>query len=75
MTDAQCEAALRKAYEAFWNDRGNPHASIRAAIDAYELHLRETQPAPAPSGMTETERKGCGWWWSFARALKGRAVW
>ena len=56
MTDTRREAALRKAYEAFWNCSSYPHASIRAAIDAYELHLREPQPAPAPSGMTEAVR-------------------
>jgi len=60
MTDARREAAIEKAIETFWAAPGRSRAAIcaavRAAIEAYELRLHETQPAPAPSGMTEAVR-------------------
>jgi len=45
------------AREALFAKSGDgARACLIAAIDAYELHLREPQPAPAPSGMTEAVR-------------------
>jgi len=67
MTDTRREAAIEKAIEAFWaapeafwaapgHSRVAMCVAIRAAVDAYEAHLPETQPASAPSGMTEAVR-------------------
>jgi len=65
MTDARREVARQKAMDAFWASCGSSaHGagagrialSVNTAIDAYELHLREPQPSPAPPGMTEAVR-------------------